>query len=112
MPVETPFLLPTVFVISLAIASAIYLISGRISARGSSANTGKTAPYACGEDLPAEEAKVDLERFLVFAVYFLVFDVLAFAMATSFSSVGLVPVAYSLVVLMAVGMLVISRRHR
>jgi len=33
-------------------------------------------------------------------------------MATSFSSVGLVPVAYSLVALMAVGMLVISRRHR
>jgi NADH:ubiquinone oxidoreductase subunit 3 (subunit A) len=112
MPVDTPFLLPIIFGISLAIASAIYLVSGRISARGGSPNTGKTAPYACGEDLPAEEVKVDLERFLVFAVYFLVFDVLAFVIATSFFSVGLVPIAYSLVVLMAVGMLVLSRRHR
>ncbi|MCD6504720.1 NADH-quinone oxidoreductase subunit A, partial [Candidatus Bathyarchaeota archaeon] len=48
-------------------------------------SAGKSAPYACGEDLPAEELKVNLERFFVFAVYFLIFDVLAFILATSFA---------------------------
>ena len=53
---------------------------------------------------------MDLERFLVFAVYFLIFDVLAFVVATSSYATGLAPIVYSLVVLTAAAMLIFSRR--
>ncbi len=62
--------------------------------------------------MPVEELHVDLERFLVFAVYFLIFDVLAFTMATSFFTLGLAPIAYSLIVLGAVVMLIASKRDK
>jgi NADH:ubiquinone oxidoreductase subunit 3 (subunit A) len=107
-----PFLLPAIFGVAILAALAIYWLGGKISPKNVAQSVGKTAPYACGEDLPAEENKVDLERFLVFAVYFLIFDVFAFLMATSFYATGFVPVVYSLIVLISVAMLILSRRHR
>lgn len=110
---EISYLLPVVFGFSIALMLLIYWVGGKISTKGGLKNTpGKTAPYACGEDLPAEELKVDLERFFVFAVYFLIFDVLAFILATSFPAMGLVPIVYCLIVLMAVVMLLSLRRHK
>ena len=109
---ESPYLLPAVFGFCVIVMLLIYWLGGKISAKteqGSAA--GKTAPYACGEDLPSEELKVDLDRFFIFAVYFLVFDVFAFILATSFNSLGLVPVVYALIVLMAVLLLLAVRRR-
>jgi NADH:ubiquinone oxidoreductase subunit 3 (subunit A) len=117
MSSDMPLLLPAIFGAAIVVGLALYWLGGRISPRNVIQTSGKTAPYACGEDMPAQELKVDLERFLVFAVYFLIFDVFAFLIATSFSvtgisAIGLVPIAYSLIVLMAVGMLILSRRHK
>lgn len=109
---ESFFTLPIVLGISLVVAVVIYLVSGRISPKPTSKIPAKTESYACGENAPAGNLNVDLERFLVFAVYFLIFDVLAFTMATSFFTLGLAPATYSLIVLVAVAMLVISRRHQ
>ena len=109
---DSILLLPAIFGVALLAALAIYWLGGRISPRNVAQSAGKTAPYACGEDLPAEEMKIDLERFLVFAVYFLIFDVFAFLMATSFYATAFVPIFYSLIVLVSVGMLILSRRHR
>lgn len=109
---DFPYILPIVLAFSIAVMVIIYWVGGKISAKSTLKIGGKTAPYACGEELPAEELKVDLEKFLIFAVYFLIFDVLAFILATSFTVAGLVPAAYSFTVLMAVIMLLSSRRHR
>ena len=87
----------------------IFLVGRKIAPKGKDV-AGKTAPYACGETITVEEAKVDLERFLTFAVYFLIFDVLAFFTVTSFYNIGVMPIIYTLVVLMAVGMLIFHRR--
>lgn len=106
------YLLPAVFGVSLLLAAAIYLVSGRMQPRKTSQDARKTESYACGENLPIEDLRVDMERFLMFAVYFLIFDVLAFTLATSFFTLGLVPTAYALIVLTAVAMLVIARRHQ
>ena len=108
---EIPFILPLVFGVSLLAALIIYMIGGKISAKGSQNAPGKTAPYACGEDTPLEEVKIGLERFLTFAVYFLIFDIFAFVTVTSFYTTGLMPIAYSLIVLMAVAMLIFSKRR-
>ncbi|MGA2573665.1 MAG: NADH-quinone oxidoreductase subunit A [Candidatus Methanomethylicaceae archaeon] len=109
---DVAFPLLAAFGLSLAIVLLIYFIGGKISAKGVAKGTGKNEPYACGEDLPAEESRVDLEKFLVFALYFLIFDILAFVLATSFYTIGIMPITYSLIVLIAVTVLMYSGRHR
>ena len=104
-------LLPAIFGVALIIAVALYLIGGKAQPKVRSSDSRKTESYACGEVLPVRELRVDLERFVVFAVYFLIFDVMAFMLATSFFDLGLTPILYSLVVLAAVVMLIVGRRH-
>jgi NADH:ubiquinone oxidoreductase subunit 3 (subunit A) len=105
------FPLIAVFALSFAIVLVIFWAGGRVAVKGATKADGKAEPYACGEDMPAEESRVDLERFLVFAVNFLIFDILAFVLATSFYTTGLMPVAYISIVLIAVAVLMYSRRR-
>jgi NADH:ubiquinone oxidoreductase subunit 3 (subunit A) len=107
---DIPLVLPLVFGVSLLAAIIIYVIGGKISAKGK-ITPGKIAPYACGEDEELPEVKVGLERFLTFAVYFLIFDIFAFVMVTAFYTLGLMPMIYALVVLMSVAMLVIGKKR-
>jgi NADH:ubiquinone oxidoreductase subunit 3 (subunit A) len=93
--------LPFIFLLSLLFALIFYLVGRKVGARGKE-TANKVAPYACGEDLPARKHQIDVERFLVYAVYFLIFDILAFILATSLNTPGIFPVLYSLIVLMAV----------
>ena len=112
MPDELPYLLPLAFGFCLIVMLFIYWFGGKISAKTKQVNTaGKTAPYACGEDLPAQEIQMDTNRFFIFAVYFLIFDVFAFTLATSFNTIGIVPMVYTLIVLIAVAMFLSLRRY-
>ncbi len=104
------YILPIVFAVSLLTALAIYFVGGKLAPK-SDKSENKNETYSCGEQAPAREVKLDLERFLTFAVYFLIFDVLAFVTMTSFYAQNYMPVVYSLVVLTAVGMLVFARKH-
>jgi len=94
--------LPIVFSISIAIALIFYTIGGRISAKGK-ASEGKISPYSCGEDLPYEgDMRINLEKFFLFTVYFLIFDVIAFTMVISFGVSPLYAYIYALVTLASV----------
>lgn len=112
MSSEVTFPLVAAVGTSLIMVLLIYWIGGRSSAKESVKDTAKNEPYACGEDMPAEESRVDLEKFLIYALYFLIFDILAFVLATSFYAIGLIPVTYSLIVLVAVTVLIFSRRYK
>lgn len=92
--------LPVIFLISITVGLILYLVGGRIGAKGRK-SPGKVAPYACGEDLPPRELQVNVERFLIYAVYFLIFDILAFILATSLTTPGYFPAVYASIVLMA-----------
>jgi len=46
---------------------------------------GKLAPYACGEPVPATKVRINVENFFIYAVYFMIFDVLGFVLATTVS---------------------------
>jgi NADH:ubiquinone oxidoreductase subunit 3 (subunit A) len=111
MSTDTLFLLPIVFGVSLCAAMVIYLIGKKVSPKTNPENTGKKATYSCGEELPSTEVKIDSERFLVFAVYFLIFDVMAFVLAMSFYNLGLNPALFCIIVLLSVVMLISSRRY-
>lgn len=62
-------------VIPLIFTLLIYWIGGRIAAKGS-VNPGKVKLYACGEDLPGVRFNLDITRFYVYLVYFMIFDIL------------------------------------
>lgn len=93
-----------IFLLSLVIGSILYLIGLIVGAKGEK-TMGKVAPYACGEDLPPSKFQVDVKRFFIYAVYFLIFDILAFIIATSLSTPGFFPAIYAFIVLMAVAIL-------
>ena len=93
--------LPFIFFLSIMVGLILYWVGGRIGAKGEK-SADKVAPYACGEDLPPRKLQVDVERFLIYAVYFLIFDILAFILATSLSTPGYFPAIYASIVLMAI----------
>ncbi len=101
--------LPFIFVISILIGAIIYIVGKTVAAKGEN-TAGKVAPYACGEDLPSGQFQVGVEEFLVYAVYFLIFDILAFTLATSMGNPGYFPAVYAIIVLMAVAFLTTLRR--
>jgi len=102
--------LPFVFIVSVFVGLIIYLVGWIVGAKGEK-TAGKVAPYACGEDLPSRKFQVNVEEFLIYAVYFLIFDILAFTLATSLRTPGYFPIVYTLVVLMAVVILIPLRRR-
>ena len=90
------------FVIALLLTMLIYWLGGRYSAKGRRSE-GKLSPYSCGEDLPYEgELRVNLERFFIYAVYFLIFDVIAFTLVISFKISPIHAVSYALITLISV----------
>ena len=93
--------LPFILFASVLIGSVLYLVGRTIAAKGEESK-GKVASYACGEDLPAHKLQTDVGRFLIYAVYFLVFDISAFVLATSFTTPGYYPAIYALIVMMAI----------
>ena len=95
-------LLLVVFVTTLLLTILIYWVGGKYSAKGGKSE-GKLSPYSCGEDLPYEgELRVNLERFLIYAVYFLIFDVIAFMLVVSFKITPIHAVTYALITLISI----------
>jgi len=94
-------LLLIVFAIALLLTILIYLLGGKYSAKGRKSED-KLSPYSCGEDLPYEgELRVNLERFFIYAVYFLIFDVIAFTLVISFKISPIHAVSYALITLIS-----------
>lgn len=95
-------LLPIVFIIASFLAILIYGLGGKYSAKGKESK-GKISPYSCGEDLPYEgELRINLERFFIYAVYFLIFDVVAFTLIISFKTSLIHTIVYALITLISV----------
>jgi len=97
--------LPFIFALLLLFVSIFYWIGGRIGARGEK-SPEKTAPYACGEDLSPRKYQVDIERLFIYAVCFLIFDILAFILVTSMDAPGFFPAIYASIVSLSFIMLI------
>lgn len=94
-----------IFALSVVVGLIFYGISIKIAPKGKK-TPGKLAPYACGEDLPPLRLQVNVERFFLYAVFFMIFDILAVVLATSLARPGILPAIYALVVLGSVMLLV------
>lgn len=112
MYLDPLLLLPLAAISAVLVIVLIFWIGGKISPNIKKSDPDKLAPYACGEELAIEEHGINMERFLIFALYFLIFDVLTFIMAISFFERGILPATYSMVALASIMVLIIARRHK
>ena len=104
-------MLLVVFISSFALALSLYIIAGRISPRGMEKRAERAVPYACGEDPPPTgETRINCERFFIFTIFFMIFDVFAFMIAISYSAPIHLPILYSLITVIAIILLLISER--
>lgn len=96
--------------LSALVSLIIFAIGRNISAKGKD-TPGKFAPYACGEDVPAEKVIVNTEQFFIYAVYFMIFHILAFVLATTIMRPTnvLLPLVYAAVTLISIGVLSLRR---
>jgi len=78
---------PVLFVISLIIVFIIVAFSRAMAPPGRK-SVDRNKPYACGEDLPCEQGQFFVHIF-EYAVFFLIFDIVAFILATAAFNVGL-----------------------
>lgn len=90
-----------IFILSLTFSVLLYLMGSVVSPKVKG-TVGKLAPYACGEDLPAKKVQVNVRSFFLYITFFMVFDISAFILATSFGSQGFYPVLFSAIILLAV----------
>ena len=89
--------------ISMGVAFIILWIGNDIAPKGKD-TPGKLAPYACGEDFPAMNIRMNVESFFIYAVYFMIFDVLGFVMVTTLAGTvyPIIPVLYGLASLVSI----------
>jgi NADH:ubiquinone oxidoreductase subunit 3 (subunit A) len=100
-------------VMGLALLVGLLVVAvGNKYAAQSPDTKGKLAPYACGEPIPATKVRLNVENFFIYAVYFMIFDVLGFILATTLSQPInlLLPLFYAGAGLFSITVLIFSWR--
>ncbi len=82
------------FAIVLLIVLLIYAIGKRLAPNNPTKE--KLTTYACGESVPGVKTQFH-SHLLRYAVYFMIFDIVAFMLATSMGMIGWVVVIYVLI---------------
>ena len=92
----------TAFLLIFLVVILLYLVGKKIAP--SNPTKEKTTTYACGEDLPGIKAQFHT-RLLQYAVYFTIFDIVAFILATAMYVLGWVAFLYAIIGVIAIIML-------
>jgi NADH:ubiquinone oxidoreductase subunit 3 (subunit A) len=103
----------TLFIASVIAAAIIYGIGGAVSPKPKP-NLEKLSPYACGEDLPPEKARLSINLYN-YAALFLIFDVVAMAIILSMGLPALIQpliltLSISYIAVIFIALLVLARR--
>jgi NADH:ubiquinone oxidoreductase subunit 3 (subunit A) len=79
------------------IVGLIIIVLGNDYAPKSPDTEGKLAPYACGEPMQPTKVRINAENFFIYAVYFMIFDVMGFVLATTMANPAniLLPLFYA-----------------
>lgn len=100
---------PVVFGLCLLVALVVYWLGGKTRFKGKT-TPGEVAIYSCGENLPGGKLQIDEGIFFIFCAYFLIFDILAFIIATSLGRPGFLPALYAAIALCVITLLFPLRR--
>ena len=89
------------FVVTTLVVLVLFWVGCKIGAKGMK-TPGKLAHYTGGENLPAVEIQVNVERFFLYALFFMIFDAFAFLVALSFAQPGVYPVLFTIITFLAI----------
>jgi NADH:ubiquinone oxidoreductase subunit 3 (subunit A) len=106
MLVEVLVSFPFIVGISFLVVILIYWAGGRISRARIEKEAESQILYASGEEPPHHEPLINLERFVIYVIYFFIFDILAFLIVTSFEQTSGATIMYAGIILTAVLFLV------
>lgn len=95
-----------ILVVAIAVAFVVMAIGNDLAPKGPD-TPGKLAPYACGEDIAPTKVRMNVENFFIYAVYFMIFDVLGFILATTLARPAnvMLPLAYAAASLVSIAVL-------
>lgn len=96
-----------VFGLSLMLAVFIFIFARKKVVESSQFHNGgemiKFIPYSCGEYFFHDiQSRINLERFMVYITYFLIFDIAGFILAVSFNLLVFPVIIYVTVILASV----------
>jgi NADH:ubiquinone oxidoreductase subunit 3 (subunit A) len=97
---------PTIVIVSFLVVIIIYWLGSRISKTTSEKLVESKILYASGEEPPHDAPHINLERFVIYVIYFYIFDILAFIVVTSFEQTGGATIMYTGIILTAILFLV------
>jgi NADH-quinone oxidoreductase subunit A len=95
---------PIAFIIYLAMSFGISALSKRITAKGADAPR-KTNSYACGEEMPENQAQPEYSQFFKFAFFFTIMHVVVLIVATDTSGISVMSGLYLTVTVLSLFML-------
>jgi len=100
-----------ILIVAIVVALVIVAIGNDLAPKTPD-TPGKLAPYACGEDITPQKVRVNVERFFLYSVFFMIFDVLGFVLVTTLARPDniFIPVAYGASSLLSVAVLTASWR--
>ncbi len=98
---------PVAFVILLVLCAGVMGVGKLFAARGKDAKN-KLNAYACGEDMPENQAQPDYAQFFKFAFFFTIMHVIALMVATS--SEGITPISGIYLGVTALALFMLFRR--
>lgn len=87
-------------VVPFLAAAFIYWLGGRVAPRPRG-NGEKLEAYGCGERINPAKLQLNVEEFFIYALYFMIFDILAFLLATSMGTATWLPLLYIILMLAA-----------
>jgi NADH:ubiquinone oxidoreductase subunit 3 (subunit A) len=90
-----------VFAVTTLVVLVLFWVGGKIGTKGTK-TPGKLARYTGGENLPATKVQVNVERFYIYALFFMIFDAFAFLVALSFAQPGVYPVLFTIITFLAI----------
>jgi NADH:ubiquinone oxidoreductase subunit 3 (subunit A) len=97
---------PVIVGISFLVVILIYWLGVRMSKARSEKEAESRILYASGEEPPHDAPQINLERFVIYVIYFYIFDILAFLVVTSFEQTGGATIMYASIILTAILFLV------
>jgi NADH:ubiquinone oxidoreductase subunit 3 (subunit A) len=89
------------FVVITLVVLVLFWVGGRIGAKGRK-TPDKLARYTGGEKLPTVKVQVNVERFFLYALFFMIFDAFAFLVALSFAQLGVYPILFTIITFLAI----------
>ena len=91
-------LLPFVFLLALGISVMLSFVGRRLAPKPVPIS-GKTSSYMCGEVLPERRLRVNIRRFYLYVAFYMIFDISGFMLVMSYSSRGLFPALFVIIVM-------------